>query len=145
MFDACRPVASEASDILTKARVVTPLIQETWEKELAAHPDPQFAAYIANGLKKNFRIGFQRDHLCKPALANMPTPQPNLVTECLQRELELGRISGDTEAADQSYRKKNKPNKWHLIVDLLRIPASTMVLTQPAPHHMPQLTIWQCC
>ena len=129
MMDACKPTGSEAPDLLTIAPVVTPLVQQAWERELAAHPDSLFASYIVNGIREGFRVGFQRIHSCNSARANMPTPHPNLVSEYLQREAALGRmmiVGPDRENQLQRLQisplglipKKNKPNKWRLIVDL---------------------------
>lgn len=106
----------------------TPLVHEAWERELSTHPDAAFAAYIVRGISEGFRIGFSRDHNCRSSLANMFIPQPNLVTEYLDREVALGRMFFLSEESRQLRRlqinpiglipKKNRPNKWRLIVDL---------------------------
>ena len=41
------------------ASVKSPLKVREWERELAGHPDPEFASYISNGLRNGFRVGFK--------------------------------------------------------------------------------------
>lgn len=95
---------------------------------LAHHPDQAFASYIVNGISEGFRVGFDRSRAttCSPSLSNMPTTHPHLVSEYIQREVALERMSVvPLETSHTSGRlqispigiipKKNKPNKWRLI------------------------------
>ena len=74
-------------------------------------------------------MGFERTTVCSPSLSNMPTPHPHLVSEYLEREVALGRMSVILPEASLTGRrlqlspiglipKRNRPNKWRLIVDL---------------------------
>ena len=106
--------------------VPTPLVLASWVSGLAAHPDATFAAYIINGIRVGFRIGYDRRAICRPATTNMPTPHPQIVSDYLEREVRLERMSIVTSPDAKNLQisplglipKKNRPNKWRLIVDL---------------------------
>ena len=52
--------------------VTTPLQWLTWAKALESHPDQDFAAYIVEGLRHGFRLGFNyTGHTCTSAKHNM--------------------------------------------------------------------------
>ena len=59
VLDSCAET-SEASLPSFLSKVVTPLKVHIWERELATHPDQEFAACILRGIKQGFRIGFNR-------------------------------------------------------------------------------------
>ena len=65
-LDACRPcIPVELPHALCEA--TTPLCFQTWERELAHHPDQQqLVAYILSGIKNGFRMGLTMELLlCK--------------------------------------------------------------------------------
>ena len=110
-------------------RVVTPMNRDTWREMLSSHPDQAFAGYILRGIERGFRIGFnpQLAHL-QPARGNMGSAQEqaSVVDKYLHEELAASRIVQIQEAhADLIHcspfgviPKRNRPNKWRLIVDL---------------------------
>ena len=97
---------------------------------LKAHPDQTYAAYIADGLKNGFQIGFQRGGIqLKSRGTNHPScrANPGAVQERLMAELRAGRLFGPVTHT-QCPRphvspmglvpKARQPNKFRLIVDL---------------------------
>ena len=112
--------------------IQTPLKLKAWQELLKQHPDQEFTSYILRGIEFGFRIGFNDDSVSLRSRGqNMKSAQeyPQVVTRYLQDEAQQSRIVdiGSTEAA-QSLNihcspfgvipKKNKPNKWRLIIDL---------------------------
>ena len=109
--------------------MVTPLKLEAWRKALSGYADQRFAAYIIRGIEQGFRIGYN-PHMVKlqPARVNMfsTAEQPEVVEKYLLEELSANRIvrvNGlDTDLIHCSQfgviLKRNRPNKWRLIVDL---------------------------
>ena len=109
--------------------MVTPLKLEAWRKALSGYADQRFAAYIIRGVEQGFRIGYN-PHMVKlqPARVNMSSTaeQPEVVEKYLLEELSANRIvrvNGlDTDLTHCSQfgviLKRNRPNKWRLIVDL---------------------------
>ena len=70
---------------------------EKWEAALRGHPDKEFMAYIVEGLRHGFRIGFDyAKHRCIPARDNLPsvTTHQVVVQEYLHRECEAGWVVG---------------------------------------------------
>ena len=100
-----------------------------WQRALADHPDGAFAKYIVRGLTDGFRVGFQYEEcIIREHPANMKVADPQVVTDYLRAEREANRVivmslEEATELGVHSspigiIPKKNKPNKWRLIVDL---------------------------
>ena len=112
--------------------ITTPLQAEYWADQLREHPDSEFVSLILRGIRHGFRIGFQEDRVSLIAReCNMRSAelQETVVKQYLQDELRLGRIAevGTVEEAAilgvhvspfGVIPKKNKPNKWRLILDL---------------------------
>ena len=124
-LDACRPNPNEPSKEIGITRdIETPLRWEVWQRELSAHPGSTFAIYILEGIRQGFRTGFNRKSICRPASSNMPTEHPQIVSEYIERELALGRMVQVPSRAEIQISpiglipKKNRPDKWRLIVDL---------------------------
>ena len=102
---------------------------DVWREVLTCHPDQTFAAYILRGIEEGFRIGFnpQLTHL-ESARGNMASAveQESVVDKYLHEELAANRIIQVQEAHAQLMHyspfgvipKRNRPNKWRLIVDL---------------------------
>ena len=112
-------------------QITTPLRLETWKEELAHHPDRRLAEYILHGIENGFRVGFNYNQQTLVAkgtnmLSAMQVPQ--VIEEYLREEVLCNRIVELTqsEACQLGIHcspfgvipKKNKPNKWRLIVDL---------------------------
>ena len=76
--------------------VSTPLSLSAWEGALASHPDPAYACYICQGLRWDFRVGFQCISPLKSASSNMGSAHqhPHVVLEYLRIKCNLGRMLG---------------------------------------------------
>ena len=112
--------------------VCTPLEVEAWRGLLRHHPDRWFAEYILRGIKSGFRIGFHGNQAeLRAKMNNMVSAveHPAVVTGYLNDELSRGRIAqvGSLEEAKERgihcspfgvIPKKNRANKWRLILDL---------------------------
>ena len=96
---------------------------------MSTHPDRLFVEYILHGIKCEFRIGFNRAQQLHP-VSNRSSSYDHvkLIKQHLDREVELGRMYKCLYGSKPScvhtspigiIPKKNKPNKWHLIIDLL--------------------------
>lgn len=88
-LDRCRPPVP--ADL--PKHIQTPAIIEAWTKELAGHPDQQFARYILQDLTQGFHIGF--DHSLsrlQQAGGNMLITDPRVVLEYIAAELSANRL-----------------------------------------------------
>ena len=107
-------------------KITTPLRVERW-KEM--HPDEQYIRYILDGIKHEFRFGFNGNKSAglQSATSNMQSASVHhiVITEYLCDECMKGRITGPFSSSDtQGVRfgvlpQKSQPGKWRLIVDLL--------------------------
>ena len=113
-------------------QIATPLKLDVWSKQLADHPDGEFVGYILRGIEKGFRLGFGAS-LSKLVArrGNMisASEQPGVIRQYLKEEIAGGRVIkvlSLKEAEELGIHcspfgvipKKNRPNKWRLIVDL---------------------------
>jgi len=107
--------------------ILTPLKADQWPKDLLPHPDQQFCSYLVQGITSGFRIGFNRSFPLQSASKNLYSSNPAIISEYLEREMLLQRpwrvpISNCPPNIHinpvGAIPKKNKPNKWRLIVDL---------------------------
>ena len=123
-LDACRPQRSRGVLLRWEDRASTPLKLCQWSHELADHPDKAYVQYLLQGIERGFRIGFNRAQPLHSASSNMPTRNPEVIYDYIDRELSLGRIRqcpvvcGVHSSPIGVIPKKNKPGKWRLIVDL---------------------------
>ena len=128
-LDRCRPAEGYHHPPTSNwNQIVTPLQISEWRAALNNHPDKEFTSYILSGIQKGFRLGYERPSQCKAAKSNMLTQHPEVVLEYLLREVGLGRmVKIEADPATLAHiqisplgliPKKNKPNKWRLIVDL---------------------------
>ena len=71
--------------------ITNPLVSSIWEQELKDHPDRQFAAYMVNGIKQGFRVGFDHNKHLASCSSNMVSAldHPDVVNDYLQQELLL--------------------------------------------------------
>uniref|UniRef100_A0A1X7UBM2 Reverse transcriptase domain-containing protein n=1 Tax=Amphimedon queenslandica TaxID=400682 RepID=A0A1X7UBM2_AMPQE len=87
-------------------------------------PDKLLASFLERGICYGFRIGFNRSSQLKSATSNMGSvfEQPEMVSIHIAEEVAAGRLLPAT-AIQQSpigiIPKKNKANKFRMIVDLL--------------------------
>ena len=70
---------------LEMGKINTPLHWQAWERSLEQHPDPRFRAYIVNGIRFGFRVGYTYQHHCTRSFRNMPSAlqRPEVVREYL--------------------------------------------------------------
>ena len=111
-------------------RYHTPVQLELLQPYLIAHPDQEYATYIAAGLRDGFRIGFSHGNArLKARKGNHPScrAKPEVVTERIAAELSAGRLLGPIAPAHLPLvhtspmglvPKPHQPNKFCLIVDL---------------------------
>ncbi len=113
------------------AKVVMPLKLCRWEEALRANPDQAFTKCILRGIEGGFRIGFN-DKCChrKARPSNMPSADehPEVVDNHISEEVASERLVempgseaerlGIHTSPFGAIPKKNKPNKWRLILDL---------------------------
>ena len=123
-FEKCFPISALAPEPDTL--VLTPLKSDKWVLELFAHPGKQFVAYFLHGIQCGFWIGFNRvQQLCSAPNRNSSFKHVEIIQQHLEREVELRRMykcpfgSKPSCVHTSPIGKKNKANKWHLIVDLL--------------------------
>ena len=110
-------------------RAISSLHLSAWQTGLATFPDRVFAAYLLRGIEYGFRIGVPAEFKGRHAKRNLRSAYDHgaIVQEYLKREETLGRIK-QVPPAEQGKRfqispfgvipKKNRPNKWRLIIDL---------------------------
>ena len=117
----CRTVS------LLSLEAFSPLNQTQWTQHLTSYPDKEFSAYILAGIKSGFRIGFDRAQPLHSATTNLHSNNPSVISEYLSRDVSLNRMwkyprhsspPGIHISPMGAIPKKNKPGKWHLIVDL---------------------------
>ena len=111
------------------SKIVTPLRLDVWQSYLSSHPDKNFVEYLLRGIKDGFRIGFRAAAVqLKSRKANMLSvlDHPQVVTEYIKEEVQANRMHRVENALAKNVHcspfgvipKKNKPNKWRLILDL---------------------------
>ena len=131
------PPSSPLPDIPNFSKVHSPLKAEPWAKALEKHPDQEFRAYLLNGIRNGFSIGFDHSSPLQPAQNNMSSAYQHteVVQEYLTKECQENRVLGPlprskTEGIHISrfgvIPKKHQSNKWRLILDL-SFPQSTSV------------------
>ena len=115
------------------SKIVTPLKLQAWHDALSDYRDKTFAAYILWGIEMGFKIGFDTGLVnLKSQKGNLSTAleQPEVVEKYLHEELQANWVikihpSDDVKGLDIQCSpfgvipKKNRHNKWRLIIDLL--------------------------
>jgi len=74
----------------------TPLLWEEWDMALQQHPDQCFRNYIVQGIRDDFRLGYQYGFQCKLASKNLRSALqcPLVVGDYLETECGAGRVVG---------------------------------------------------
>ena len=75
--------------------VATPLVASVWEAELESHPDGEFAAFLVEGIRRGFRIGYDYNkQVGTGGVRNMHSARvhPEPIDRYVQEEMGLGRI-----------------------------------------------------
>ena len=126
-LDACRPKSpTRLPPRLEEVR--SPLPWREWDRSLVAHPDQRFRAYLVDGLRYGFRVGFNYQQECRKSPQNMQSAldQPQVVRDYLATECSEGRVLGPLPPADFPYVHtsrfgvipKGSTGKWRLILDM---------------------------
>ena len=111
------------------ATISTPLHLETWKKQLASHPDQDFAQFIVKGISGGFPIGVDPAASLVSARRNMSSAMenPQVIEDYLSKEVLAGNILGPYSLSALPdihinrfgvIPKKYQPGKWRLITDL---------------------------
>ena len=110
------------------SRIVTALHWQVCDRKLSQHPDQLFRSYIVEGIRYQFRVGFDYTRPLKSATSNMSSfhHHPQLKSEYLAEECAEGHIMGllardfSTKVHVSSFGliPKKTPGEWRLIVDL---------------------------
>ena len=115
---------------LAPVHLVSPLQLSQFELELADYPDQAAAAYVLNGLRDGFRIGFEALSVSlRSSSSNIRSAfdHPSVIDAYLQNEVSCGRVAGlfstppFTDLHISCFGvvpKNNQPGKWRLILDL---------------------------
>ena len=110
----------------------TPLKPDAWCRELLKHPDREFVEIILHGIAEGFSIGYDASKAqLKQQATNMLSASGHreVVSHYLTEELQATRLVcvGSEEVARSMgihcsslgvIPKKNRPNKWRLIINL---------------------------
>ncbi len=106
------------------------MVANEWDRCLANHPDQDYSAYLLQGMRDGFRIGFCYGmSTCSSARTNMQsaTVYPDVISSFLEAELLAGRVYGPLDPEFSFTVQVNRfglvpkgyhPGKWRLIVDL---------------------------
>ena len=108
--------------------VNSPLRWQEWDAKLSSYPDQRLRAYLVEGIRYGFRVGYNYDSVCRPAKGNMKSAldNPQVIREYLGAELKERRIIGPLDPKEHPYIHtsrfgvipKSTPGKWRLIVDM---------------------------
>ena len=109
--------------------VVSPLKPEVFAAKLSQHPDQHRVAFVLDGLRNGFRLGFQQSKQLKSAKSNKASANQHseVIDRYLANEVSLGRVAGPFSSPPFPHLhvssfgvipKKGQPGKWRLIVDL---------------------------
>jgi hypothetical protein len=119
VFTGLKPVAE-----------VSPIQVDKLQLELRNHPNQGKVAYVLNGLKEGFHLGFELSTTSlKSASRNLQSASlhPSVIDKYLQTEVGNGRVAGPFSTPPLSnlhisgfgvIPKRNQEGKWRLILDL---------------------------
>ena len=108
---------------------LTPINVDNFQHELCHHPHPDKVAYVIQGLRNGFHLGFTYSTSLKSATGNMASAllNPQVIDNYLQSEVQSGRVAGPFSQPPLSglhvsrfgvIPKRHQPGKWRLILDL---------------------------
>ena len=90
-LDACHPTAKPSySSVL--GQVHSPLRWQEWDTPLSLYPDQRLRAYIVDGIRHSFHVGYNREAMCRSSRGNMKSTleNPHAISEYLRAECEAG-------------------------------------------------------
>jgi len=75
---------------------VSPLEPEEFARNLSNHPNQPQVAFVLDGLRNGFRLGFHHSRKLKSATTNKLSakPHPDVIDRYLANEVSLGRVAG---------------------------------------------------
>ena len=108
---------------------LTPINVDRFQHELCHHPNPDKVAYVVQGLRDGFHLGFNYSTSLKSATGNMASAllNPQVIDSYLQSEVQTGRVAGPFSQPPlpvlhvsrfSVIPKRHQPGKWRLILDL---------------------------
>ena len=108
---------------------LTPINVDRFQHELCHHPNPDKVAYVVQGLRDGFHLGFNYSTSLKSATGNMASAllNPQVIDNYLQSEVQSGRVAGPFSQPPLPVLhmsrfgvipKRHQPGKWRLILDL---------------------------
>ena len=108
---------------------LTPIVLDRLQYELRNYPNPDKAAYVIQGLRHGFHLGFNHNISLKSTSGNMASAlkNPQVIDNYLHTEVQLGRVAGPFlqppfhglhVSRFGVIPKRNQPGKWRLILDL---------------------------
>ena len=125
-LDSCHAPLRQLPSVIQE--IVTPLDWRAWDHKLHLHPDQRFRTYIAQGIRRGFRLGFDYKGPLKSSTSNMLSTHhhPQLIRDYLMEETTAGRIVGplqrgflaEAHVSRFGLIPKKAPGEWRLIVDL---------------------------
>lgn len=80
--------------VLPPVSAVSPPLVEQFSWDMRNHPNPQLVAFILEGLRNGFKLGFNHSQNLKSATLNKPSiyEHPAVIDEYLANEVSLGRV-----------------------------------------------------
>ncbi len=116
------------------------------EESVSPPPGPGIRAYLLNGMRNGFQVGYRWGSTRRSNPRNMPSARehPEVMEGYLHKELQEGRIVGPLHQSEFptvhvspcGVRPKSEPGKWRLIVDLSS-PRGASVNDGSTPHYAP--------
>ena len=126
-LDACSP-KGETLPSHVLGSVNSPLRWQEWDAQLSSYPDQRLRAYIVEGIRWDFHIGYNYDTVCCHSKGNIRSSldNPQVFRDYLATEIKAGRITGPLDlkqcpcihTSRFGVIPKSTPGKWRLMVDM---------------------------
>ena len=108
---------------------MSPLKNVEFARNLSNHLNQPQVAFVLDGLRNGFRLGFHHSRKLKSATTNKPSAKqhPDVIDRYLANEVSLGRVAGPFSSPPlpnlhissfDVIPTKGQPGKWRLIVNL---------------------------
>ena len=83
---SCRPQAGLQPEL---SRIESPLRWKEWDAQLTTYPDQRLRAYIVDGIRYGFRVGYNYEAVRRPSKGNMKSAlvNPQVIQDYLHTEL----------------------------------------------------------